>query len=387
MFINSMKESIIMKKKRIIAFFLSVLLLISAVSFSLFAYADDTEWNFDVDTNTLYIIGTGAMDNYSSQQDMPWYTYLLMINTVVIQDGITSLGNYAFSGAENLTKVDIPSTVTSVGEYTFASCSSLKELTLGENILSISDSSFAYDGVSKKQNFVLNTQPGTYPQYYAVKNSIEFNCSSVKCNTYDVSISPKGMIAYYPYTAKVDGKFKFYSQGAHDTEGYLYNSSMEKIAYNDDADNSTNFSLTVDLKKGNTYYFAAKILNSNLSGKFKISIESVSYSVSGRIYAMLDKTGKASDILIDSALINNEATDGTFSLDISKDNNTAVFSFKNTSVTHTFTPDDGDNIEISLMVCDMNNDGIVNVKDFVIMNNTCSPYKKLFKNFMNYRTR
>ncbi len=374
-----------MKIKRVFTFLLSVILIISAVIFSFSAYADDTDWRFDSDSATLYITGTGAMNNFTTQQDIPWYTYLLMIHSVVIQDGITSIGSYAFSGAENLTKVDIPSSVTSVGEYAFASCSSLNELTFGKSITSISDSSFAYDGVSKKQHFVLNTQPGSYPQYFAVKNKIQFNCPSVNCSTYDVNISPKGMIAYYPYTAKVDGKFKFYSQGKHDTVGYLFDSSMNQIVYNDDYGNTTDFSLTADLKKGTTYYFAARILNSNLPGTFKVSIEPVTYSVSGTINAMLDKTGRASDILIDSALINNEATDGTFSLNIDETNDTAVFSYKNASVTHTFSPDDGDNIAISLMVCDMNDDGVVNAKDFAYMNNTRSPYKKLFRNFMNYR--
>jgi hypothetical protein len=52
---------------------------------------------------TLTISGAGAMADYMSSSDSPWYSYRNNIKTLVIQDGVTSIGNYAFDGCSGLT--------------------------------------------------------------------------------------------------------------------------------------------------------------------------------------------------------------------------------------------------------------------------------------------
>ena len=52
-------------------------------------------WNFDSSTGTLTISGTGAMRDYS-YSSAPWYSQRSNIKILVIQAGITTLGNYAF---------------------------------------------------------------------------------------------------------------------------------------------------------------------------------------------------------------------------------------------------------------------------------------------------
>lgn len=56
---------------------------------------------------TLIISGTGAMENYTSQyyQYQPWFGYGSNIKTLVIQEGITTIGNLAFWGCSDLTIV------------------------------------------------------------------------------------------------------------------------------------------------------------------------------------------------------------------------------------------------------------------------------------------
>ncbi|HBB20526.1 MAG TPA: hypothetical protein DCZ62_08855, partial [Ruminococcus sp.] len=53
-------------------------------------------WSFDTATSKLTIFGTGAMKDYHFNDDLPWYNYNDDITSVEIENGITSIGQYAF---------------------------------------------------------------------------------------------------------------------------------------------------------------------------------------------------------------------------------------------------------------------------------------------------
>ena len=78
---------------------------------------------------TLTISGTGYMEDYDNS-DAPWYSICEEITTVVIGAGVTSIGNYAFSGCSGLTSVTIPASVTSIGEGVFEYCENLATITV-----------------------------------------------------------------------------------------------------------------------------------------------------------------------------------------------------------------------------------------------------------------
>lgn len=375
-----------MKKKKILAFLLTLIVLISSISISLYAFGSDITWQFDENSKTLFIYGSGKMDDFSDAFSSPWSDIIMKVQKVDIEDGITSVGSFAFAGADYLTEAVIPDSVTSVGSFSFSSCSLLKRLSFGENITSISDKSFAFNGVVEKTDFVLECSAGSFSLYYAVKNSIAFDTPSVTCSTYAVHIAAKGgMKAYFPYTAKVSGTFKFYSEGTHDTQGFLYDSSFKQLAYNDDSPaGGTNFSITCQFSAGQTYYIAASILNASLLGNFSLVIEPVRYTVTASVKAMADPSGAPGDIPLTTATMNGaHSDDGVFSFTVTPDNDSAVFAFGNSAVTHKFSPDEGD-VTITFLVCDVNHDGWVNAKDYAIMRKTSSPYIDLYKNFINY---
>lgn len=374
-------------KKRISAFFIGLITLLIGASIGFYALAEPINWEYDSLTKTLVISGSGDMEDYSNGYSQPWYKYIDEIENVIIEDGITSVGAYSFSGATNLINVNIPNSVSSINDYAFSSCSSLEELTFGENISYIADSSMAFDGITQKTNFTLIVSAGTFSLDYAIKNNIDFNCKSVNCGTYNVNIVTKGMYAYFPYTAKVSGTFKAYSTGVHDTYGYVYDSSFKILKSNDDmSSNNTNFSLNYDLIKGNTYYFAVKIYNSTLIGTFDFTIEPVSYTVSGMVYAMGDKKGNRSDIILENSTINGEPTsNGYFTFDATKDNENALFECDGKVLSYTFNPDKGETQDIVISMCDVNSDGVVNGKDFAIMRKSNSKYLSLFSAFADYR--
>lgn len=62
-------------------------------------------WEFDTETYTLKISGSGEMTNYSSAKVVPWNVYAKAIETVILPNEQTTIGTYAFYGCENLTTV------------------------------------------------------------------------------------------------------------------------------------------------------------------------------------------------------------------------------------------------------------------------------------------
>ena len=104
---------------------------------------DNLTWTLTAD-GTLTISGEGAMKDYNSD-DNPSPVYNNSdVKKVVIEDGVTSIGNSAFDSCRNLTSVTIPDSVTSIGKDAFEACNSLSSITLSNNITSIGD--FAFHG-------------------------------------------------------------------------------------------------------------------------------------------------------------------------------------------------------------------------------------------------
>ena len=81
---------------------------------------------------SLKISGTGYMKSWSSGSDAPWYSYKEKIASVEIGEGVTSIGSYAFSGCNCLTRLTIPENIGIIGSSAFSGCNSLTSLTIPE---------------------------------------------------------------------------------------------------------------------------------------------------------------------------------------------------------------------------------------------------------------
>ena len=79
---------------------------------------EETSWFFDRTTGTLTVSGTGRMENFAVNET-PWENIREQIQSVVIGEGITSVGHYAFFDCGNLKEVTIPATVTYIGRQAF----------------------------------------------------------------------------------------------------------------------------------------------------------------------------------------------------------------------------------------------------------------------------
>ena len=67
---------------------------------------------------TLTITGSGAMTDYT-YSSMPWYSNQQSVTRLVLPDGLTHVGNYAFNTCNNVRSVTLPASVTSIGESAF----------------------------------------------------------------------------------------------------------------------------------------------------------------------------------------------------------------------------------------------------------------------------
>ena len=103
---------------------------------------ENLTWNFDVDTGVLTISGTGVMYNYSYNRDAPWHSYEASVKSLVLEKGMTSIGDYAFQYCSSLTDVTIPDSVTSIRDYAFDGCSSLAQVTIPDSVTSIGGYAF-----------------------------------------------------------------------------------------------------------------------------------------------------------------------------------------------------------------------------------------------------
>ena len=97
---------------------------------------DNLTWTLD-ETGKLTISGTGPMTS------SPWTsTHSEAIRSVVIESGVTSIAEKAFSGCANLQSVTLPVGLTKIDNYAFEGCSSLQSMVLPEGLVSLGDMVF-----------------------------------------------------------------------------------------------------------------------------------------------------------------------------------------------------------------------------------------------------
>ena len=92
-------------------------------------------------SGTLTISGKGAMSDYTSGTYPPWGRSS-KIKRVVINQGATRIGDYAFYNCPNLEEISIPSSVTAIGQGAFEDCTGLTSVTLPDSITRMGESAF-----------------------------------------------------------------------------------------------------------------------------------------------------------------------------------------------------------------------------------------------------
>ena len=100
-----------------------------------------TDTNGDGTYETITISGNGAMADYYSNP-VPWAAFKDVLTTVVIGDGVTSIGGNVFYQFTELTSVSIASSVTSIGTATFYECTKLATINGASGVTNVGSSAF-----------------------------------------------------------------------------------------------------------------------------------------------------------------------------------------------------------------------------------------------------
>ena len=117
------------------------------------ADGNNLTWTYD-DAGVLTISGTGQMENMYT--DIPWDEYRSEINKIIIQNGVTNIGEMAFSNMSMLEIVTIPDSVTEIGDYAFSDCGSLAAAALPVNLKKIGYGAFRYCAITGEVNIPAN---------------------------------------------------------------------------------------------------------------------------------------------------------------------------------------------------------------------------------------
>ena len=157
-----------MKRKVCLLFaFVVMICLVACISINVSAAdvvtegqcGENTYWSFDESTGTLTISGTGKIDDavfYDEETgeilfdentgypvwNMPWYDFKNQIYTLVIEEGITEIGAFAFHSLFYLTKVEFPSTLEVSDFAAFCNCIRLEELKFPDSVNTLSVTTF-----------------------------------------------------------------------------------------------------------------------------------------------------------------------------------------------------------------------------------------------------
>lgn len=118
---------------------------------------DSLTWGL-TESGLLTIRGEGAMADYAKEGSplAPWIAYKDILIAVVIEDGVTTIGKYAFNGCGSLQTVVMSDSVTAIMDGAFRECKKLSSINLSKNLTKINQ--YAFTGAYALDNVVI---PGT----------------------------------------------------------------------------------------------------------------------------------------------------------------------------------------------------------------------------------
>ena len=129
----------------------------SLSNISIPAYAIPYKYNYSYETaikkfsNLFDFLGNDE-DNYSLMHveisgenvDDDLFSYFKKIESVVLAEGVTTIGEYAFNMCDNLQTVELPHGLTSIGRSAFYGCHNLKQISIPSTVTEIGSSAFEY---------------------------------------------------------------------------------------------------------------------------------------------------------------------------------------------------------------------------------------------------
>ena len=188
------------------------------------------------------ISGLGALQGTSEEKIL--YLNGAVITELVIPNGVTSIGDYAFRSCSSLTSITIPNSVTSIGDYAFDNCSSVTSITIPNSVTSIGRSAFdGCDKLSQYENGIYyvdgwvvgansniaraSIKEGTR----AIANGAFYNCSSLTRVTIPNSVMRIGESAFYKCSSLTNITIPFVGESKDGGENKCFGHLFRAIGY------------------------------------------------------------------------------------------------------------------------------------------------------------
>lgn len=135
------------KGKKFLSFSLALLLALGCLPLSVGAKessgtcGENLTWTLSGE-GVLTISGSGEMEDYFDiSASAPW-DYEIGIKTLVIEDGVTSIGDGAFGACESLHDISLPDSLVKIGKYAFSSCYELTSVSIPASVTSMGEGVF-----------------------------------------------------------------------------------------------------------------------------------------------------------------------------------------------------------------------------------------------------
>ena len=136
----------------------------------------DVAWTL-TDDGVMTISGTGYMEDYIGADYTPWSSLATYINSVVIENGVKSIGMFAFSECILLESVTMGNDVKFIGDNAFESCTSLTSVTIPASVTLIYNYAFAY--CSNLATVTLNSNPEIFSgAFYSSPVTVTMNLTA-----------------------------------------------------------------------------------------------------------------------------------------------------------------------------------------------------------------
>ncbi len=148
---------------------------------------ENVSWSLDTGTGALTVTGSGAMEDYSSEES-PLWNYRSYIKSVIIADTVATVGSCVFRGCTNLTAIDLGG-VTKIGGYAFYECKALTSIVIPDSVTSIGGLAF-YD-CDALMEIVIPDSVTT------IGDSAFFSCDNLTSVTMGSGVTSIGSSAFY----------------------------------------------------------------------------------------------------------------------------------------------------------------------------------------------
>lgn len=288
---------------------------------------------WSLESGVLVISGKGNMSNYEEYSLTPWSSYADSIRSVRVENGVTSVGDFAFFQMEQITAVTLADSVKTIGSWAFYECTALEMLDLGSSVQSIGESAFELCGALMSVRLPSTLKSLGTQVFYRCSGLMSITipasvtemgtetfayCSSLRSATVNANLQKLPVWTFYGCyelsSVSLASNITSIGESAFEKcdklpESYHASENTDKVesAVTDEPDAETGQEETVTITTSNGQYTEQE--NSAINVQ-TAQTQSGTTTVETRVDAILDNADGWSELeeRVDSALISNSST-------------------------------------------------------------------------------